>query len=156
VTLNDLQRAALVLFAVREAGAGASVEQMKAICYCMRNRVKAGWHPDWLTAMEHAQETAGNLPGAPATIDVNDRAFQVLLHDIDDIYFSTAGNSKPMMEEGPGEQSGETMEEALKECKYWQFLGPGRPVNPWFTENIAGDHENHPCRAQMGLMMFFE
>lgn len=152
MTLNDLQRAALVLFAVREAGSGASVEQMKAICYCIRNRVKAGWFPDWITTLENADETAGNLPGPKAMVDVNSRAFQMLLRDVDDIYFAPTGRAD---DETPGADE-ETLESALAKSKYWLFLGPGRFVSPWFEENIIHDPENHPSHANMGVMMFFE
>ena len=145
MTMNDLQRAALVLFAAREAGEGASLEQMKAICYCMRNRVRAGWHDgSWLASIEHADEVAAH-DYMTMRLDPANRALQRLTHDIDDICYGTG------IETLAGEGD---LESSIGEQKFWMFLN--RPPSSWFVKHIVKDQKNHPSHAQMGLMMFFE
>ena len=149
MTNNDLDRAALIFFAVREAGPRASLEQMKAICYCIRNRVRAGWSDqDWMGVIEDAPQYAAHLTGERVPIDKNSRAVQRLMREIDSIFYGDRGD---FAEETIG---GLDMEESLKECKFWCYAK--RPMLPWFEENIARDPKNHVMRTQMGLMMFFE
>jgi hypothetical protein len=145
---KDVDRVMLVRYAVQEVGPKGSLEQMKAVCYCLRNRVRAGWG-EWMDVIESADETRANEPTEPAPIDTSNRAYQRLLHDVDDIYF---GHSSAGYEEG------QTLEDTLCEkerpCFYWYFLN--KPMRQWFKDNIAGDKENHPSNATMGLIMFFE
>lgn len=146
MTQKDVDRVMLVRYAAFEAGPRGSLEQMKAICYCLRNRVRAGWG-EWMEVIETADETRANEPNELIRIDHNGRAYQRLLHDVDDIYF------------GHGSfEDGTTLEDSLCEkerpCFYWMFLE--RPMRQWFKDNIAGDKENHPSNVTMGLMMFFE
>lgn len=147
MTQKDMDRVMLVRYAVREAGPDGSLEQMKAICYCLRNRVRAGWG-EWMDVIDSADESLGNEPIEPMRLDSASRAYQRLLHDVDDIYF---GHST-------GRDEGTTLEDSLCEkerpCFYWLFLN--RPTRTWFRDNIASDKENHPSNATMGLMMFFE
>src|ERR1700679_740104 len=86
MTQKDVDRVMLVRYAVQEAGPRGSLEQMKAICYCLRNRVRAGWG-EWLEVIESADETRANELGEPMRIDISSRAYQRLLHEVDDIYF---------------------------------------------------------------------
>lgn len=148
MTQKDVDRVMLVRYASFEVGPRGSLEQMKAICYCLRNRVRAGWG-EWLDVIETAGETLCNEPTESAAIDTSNRAYQRLLHDVDDIYF---GHSSA------GYDEGQTLEDTLcdpqRPCFYWLFLN--RPKRQWFTDNIANDKVNHPSNATMGLMMFFE
>lgn len=147
MTQKDVDRVMLVRYAVQEAGPKGSLEQMKAICYCLRNRVRAGWG-EWMDVIEAADGTLANEPSEPMRIDTNNRAYQRLLHDVDDIYF---GHRSDFSE-------GVTLEDTLCEKErpnfYWMFLN--RPTQQWFKDTIASDKENHPSNATMGLMMFFE
>ena len=162
MTQNDINRAALALFAAREAGTGGSLEQMKAIAYCMRQRLKQGWHDgQWMTAIEHADEYAANLPGPRVYLDPSTRAFQRMVADVDDIYYGSrydAGSRDQGQPKQPVAQNFATvssdLEEALGKSCYWAFLG--RPYTRWFTENILNRPADHPMRTQMGLMTFFE
>jgi hypothetical protein len=152
MTMSDFQRAQLVAFAVKEAGPKASLEQMKAICFCMRNRVRAGWHDgNWLRAIEEASESAAHDPDPVVVLNPDSRELQRLLREIDDIYFSNS-------DWGQSSDEGISMEASLTEekheKKYWCFLQ--RPMRPWFKENILDDRENHKSRTQMGLMIFIE
>jgi hypothetical protein len=168
VTLNDFQKALLCEFAVREA---ESLEQMKCICYCIRNRVRKGWHDgSWTKCIEHAQESAGNeghlegIRSAPGTaianavgtreIDPNSRPFQMLLQAIDDIYHGQRWVPSGVDGVRDEDAQGTDLESAVGTALYWVRLD--RPVRPWFAENIVRDRENHPERSQMGLMMFYK
>ena len=165
MTLNDLQRAALALFAVRAAGQGGSLEQMKAIAYCIRNRVKAGWFDgQWVTVIEHAEESAANLSNGAHFLDLNNRALQRLVADIDDIYYGGRGQDVSFggrVEQGkapmPAQRytaEGGDLEGSLGKSCYWCWIN--QPFTPWFQTNILDDPDNHNCRVQMGLMAFFE
>jgi hypothetical protein len=147
MTQKDVDRVMLVRYAVQEVGQRGSLEQMKAVCYCLRNRVRAGWG-EWMDVIETADEHRANMPPEPMRIDLDSRAYQRLLHDVDDIYFGHSSS----------DGDGPTLEDALcnreRPCFYWYFLN--KPMRQWFKDNIATDHENHPSNATMPLMMFFE
>jgi hypothetical protein len=138
----------LVRYAVQAVGPRGSLEQMKAICYCLRNRVRAGWG-EWVEVIESAGESLGNEPFERVPLDTSSRAYQRLLYDVDDIYFSH-GNMESS--EGP------TLEDSLcakdHPCFYWMFLN--RPMLQSFKDNIASQPKNHPSNVTMGTMMFFE
>jgi len=147
MTINDVQRAYLAIFAAREAGPGASADQMKAIAMCIRNRVRQGWHEgDWIKVIENADKYRANLH-RPAPIDASDRNFQTLARDIDDIYFSRRDwDKEPSHDRMPG------LDEAIGNCCYWAFAS--QPLTSWFLINIAND-QNHILKTNMGLMMFY-
>lgn len=150
MTINDIQRAYLALFAAREAGSGASAEQMMAIACCIRNRVRQGWHDgDWMKVIEHAAEVRANLPGPAVALDANDKNFQRLVKDIDEIYFSRRDWRRD-----PSGEAMPSMEEAIGASCYWAFIN--QPFTNWFMENVLHDPENHPQRSNMGLMMFYD
>ena len=157
MTQSDLNKAALVMFATRCAGEGASLEQQKAIAFCIRNRVKAGWGDgSWLTVMEEAGEYMGNLPGPQVRIDSNSKTLARLMRDVDEIYYG-GGRFQGGTEEGQlgmGAEVGGDLESAIGNSKFWLFMR--EPFNPWFVERIMHDPENHPNHAQMGLMQFFD
>lgn len=150
MTLNDLQRAHLALFSAREAGPGASAEQMKAIAMCIRNRVRQGWHDgDWMKNIEHAQEYRAHDDAQLVILDADDRSFQRLIRDVDEIYFSRRDWDKD-----PSHDAMPSLDEAIGKCCFWMFLG--RQVRPWFQTHIIGNPASHVQRTQMGLMLFFE
>lgn len=150
MTINDIQRAYLAIFAAREAGQNASSEQMKAIACCIRNRVRQGWHDgDWMKVIEHADEVRANLPGPAVKLDTQDRNFQRLVRDIDDIYFSRCDWRKnPSGDPMPG------MEEAIGAACYWAYVN--QPFTSWFLDHVVHQPDSHPQRANMGLMFFYE
>jgi hypothetical protein len=160
LTLNDVQRAALALFAAREAGEFGSLEQMKAIAYCVRNRVKSGWHDgQWLTVLERSEEAAANMPLPRVVLDPSNRVLQRLIADIDDIYYGlSAGDPNRIKNMIPTAQrftvDGGTLEQSLQMSCHWCWLN--QPITPWFQANILDQQEHHPHRVQMGLMAFFE
>ena len=158
MTLNDVQRAALALFAARAAGKGASLEQMKAIALCIRKRVWDGWHDgSWIAAIEHAPEVAANpAPTDPYFLDANSRIFQRLITDIDDLYYSQRMSTRAPTPQTRTAQQVPTEGEfaSVGDCCYWMFLK--QPIRPWFQQHILNNPAHHPHRAQMGLMIFIE
>lgn len=141
MTLQQFERARLVHFAIEQASHTGSLDAMKAVCYIMRNRAKAGWHDGTiLSVIEAAHESAGNepLPGR-CVLEAADRNFQLLLHCVEDIYHGTEHDS---------------VRETVGECLYYQFANI-KPRN-WFVNHIIRDSENHPRRASFGLMFLFE
>lgn len=147
MTLNDVQRAQLVLFAAREVGPRGSVEQMRAICCCIRNRVRNGWGDGtWMWVLEHHHEVAAHAPSTEP-LDPNNRPLQRLMRDVDEIFF---GN--------PPEEAyaGADIEGAIgNKHLYWMFLDRPAPT-PWFLENIVHRQQEHKSTATMGTMIFFQ
>jgi hypothetical protein len=163
VTTADAQRVALVFFAYREAGPGASLEAMLAICYCIRNRVKMQWEGgDWIRVMERAQRhSAHELVDMPQVeIDPESRQFQRLLREVDDIYYGGHGGEgygSPAMAKGDvvdGLSLFDSMCERKHERLYWMHVE--RPVRAWFRDSIVRDPKNHPQRGALGTILFFE
>lgn len=160
MTLNDVQRAELALFSARAAGPGASLEQMKAVAYCIRNRVKGGWFDgQWLSVMEHAGSTEANKGQEPWYLDPTDRALQRLIADIDEIYYGGGPAGGRVQEAAPMAAQrfpaeGGDLEAAVGKSFYWVWLN--RPFTVWFRQNILERSDIHPLRAQMGLMAFYE
>jgi hypothetical protein len=140
LTPKTLNQAALVLAAAREVGEG-SVEQMKAIAICLRNREKAGWADDILGVIELMDETAAH-DDQGHVLDGANRELQRLTHDIEQVYYE--GGADLPDAEGEG----------LHDAKYWCFLT--RPIRDWFRDQIIRDPENHPNRAQVGPIMFYD
>jgi hypothetical protein len=146
MTLNDVQRAALVLFAAREAGPDANLEQMKAICYVIRNRVRAGWGDgNWLTVIEDHASMAAN-ERLEDRIRIEDRRLQALARDIDQIFFGTEDDEISKVCARQDKERGPIM--------HWNFIQ--RPIRKWFEETICHDSANHPSRAQIAMMMLYQ
>ena len=140
MTLDQLQRARVVFFAHEQAAATGSLAAMKAVCYVVRNRVRAGWHDgSWIDVIEHHPEVAGNERQDPPLLDVYNRSFQMLTQAIDDIYYAAGGDET---------------ERATGEALYYQFMD--RPLRGWFTENIIRHPAEHPLRATIGSMVLFD
>ena len=155
MTLADAQKAALALFAARQAGPEGSLEEMKAICYIMRNRVRAGWHDgSWMRAIEAAEDCAGNVPWTPFRLEPERRAFQRLLQDIDGIYYGSAEGAGWDLdfEQSLGAQT--VMGVKRPALLYWCWVD--REMTQWFQRNIIGQPKEHDQRAQLGSMLFFE
>lgn len=150
MTITDAQRAMLAIFAAREAGERGSLEQMRAIAFCIRQRVRAGWEDgSWLAVMENScHHSAHERQDFP--LDPNNRNLHRMLSDVDSIYY---GQQRHGLETSQGD---ETLESSIVEhdLKYWCFLD--RPMTEWFKVNIVQDPTNHANLSQMGLMMFYE
>lgn len=142
MTLNDLQKAALVLFAAKEAGNTGSLAAMKGICYAIRNRVRAGWHDgSWIDVIENANDYAGNpATDRPRILTLNDRGLQMLARDIDALFYSGGMEDE--------------VAESFKTVLYWQHID--RMSTPWFFENIIRNPQEHRRAVLVGTIAFFE
>ena len=92
MTLETFIRAQLVAFAYQQVGETGSVNSLKAVCFCMTNRLKAGWSNDLLELIEQAHESSAHpmLEGwQPPTLKASSPQLQGLLRDIDDIFYPT-------------------------------------------------------------------
>jgi hypothetical protein len=146
MTLNDLQRAAVVLFAAREVGTHGGLEQMKAVCHVLRNRVQAGWAENYLAVLEQAAGAPANEPGGEGRLDVNSRSLGELARAIDDIFYGCAGDDIAHICGRQDKEHGPLL--------YWAFVD--RPVTGWFKENIAGKPKEHFQRGIVGFMYLYE
>lgn len=150
VTPSELQRAATVLFAAREAGPDAGSEAMKLIACVIRNRVKSGWGDGtWLSVVESAAEVSAHDPLPFHALDLNRRPLQVLARDIDEIFYSEPVD----FAKHPGDVPWDVTHAAGK-ALYWLVLN--RELRPWFRTNIVQDTKNHPSRTTAGLIMLFD
>lgn len=151
MTANDLQKAALVFFAARETGC-RDLQQMRAICYVIRNRLRQGWAENWLTLIETAGVHAGNDPLPDYSLDLQNRNLQLLARDIDQIFFGDSYTSDPIAEAVSEVRtiSGKKRNPPL----YYCFAD--RPIRDWFTSRIIRDQENHQNSTQVGFMMLYE
>jgi hypothetical protein len=164
LTLKDIERAELAIFAARAAGQGATVDQMKAIACCIRNRVRQGWHDSsWLKVMEHAWEYEGNLPTSPVRIDPENSSFLRWLRDADEVYFgytseNSIGHMARQREKLGGAQAikpqASGIEEALQRAVYWAFID--RPFTVWFQHNVLHGPDAHRDVGNLGTLFFYE
>jgi hypothetical protein len=128
------------MYGYHEAAHTGSLAAMKAVCYVIRNRVRAGWYDgDWLSVMEHAHEPAGNEPTTHAPIDINNRNFQALMRDVEDIYYATAEDDTTR---------------AVGSSLYFQHID--RPPRQWFIDNIVRPSANHRRVTHIGSIVFFD
>ena len=144
MTLNDLQRAALVLFAAREAGTDGSLDQMRTVAHVMVQRVAAGWAENLLDTIESAEAAAAHLGAGYTRLGLNDRRVQMLAREVDEIVYGQSGS-----------EIGRLCGRQDKECGpilYWAFLG--RPMREWFKENVVRRPQEHRQRAQVGSTMY--
>jgi hypothetical protein len=146
MTLNDLQRAALVLFAARKAGPKGSLDQMRAICHVLKNRMQAGWADNYLALIANADTGDGNDLSGEGQLDLNDRRLQQIAKDVDDIYFGAADDEISRLCARADKDKGPLL--------YWVFVD--RPIKPWFRENIIARPQEHFQRGIVGFLYLYE
>jgi hypothetical protein len=146
MTLNDLQRAALALYAARKVGPKGSLDQMRAICHIFKNRAQAGWADNYLQLIEQQREFEGNEPGGEGQLDLNDRRLQQIAKDVDDIYFGQADDEISRICARQDKTKGPLL--------YWVFAD--RPPTRWFQQNIIAKPREHYQRGIIGLMYLYE
>lgn len=113
---------------------------MKAICYVLRNRLRAGWGDGtWLDLINHAASVSGNVESAGAIVDPADRLLQMMVRDIDDIYLGS---------------SGDDTKSVVQDALYFQFID--KPPLAWFVDSIVKDPERHPRIGQVGPIALFK
>jgi hypothetical protein len=152
LNLATFERAQVAAFAYREARLTGSLDCMKAVCYVLRNRVKAGWaDSSWLGVLENAPQVMGNLAvvndGGPALVS-HDRLLQLLVRDIDDIYLAQDWGDDPVRRVVCGDEPKDA-----RAALYYSFVD--RQPRPWFVENIVQKPVDHPQLGNVGPIMLF-
>jgi hypothetical protein len=150
MNLATFERAQVAAFAYRQARHTGSLDCMKAVCYLLRNRVKAGWGDgSWLSVIEAAGAVAGNsLASEPsAHFSASDRLLQLIMRDVDDIYLGQEhwDDAARMVVMG---------DDAKKPgALYYSFVD--RDPSSWFVENIVRKPAEHAHVGNIGPMMLF-
>lgn len=160
MTPKTFQQAMLVAYAARQTAYYAvserrvrcgTVEQMKGVCYCIRNRVRNGWYDgDWIQVIENAEEAAAHDINPDFVLNSNERDLQRLLLDIEQVFFTSGSDRNSASSFDAAADMGGFVDKAM----YWAFLN--RPVRSEFSATIMQDPTNHPNRGTKGLMMFFD
>jgi hypothetical protein len=144
------ERAQVAAFAYREARHTGSLDCMRAVCFVLRNRVKAGWAgASWLKVMAGAAAVAGNVKTDlefAGESDPSDRLLQLIIRDVDDIYLgqeSFDDNVRRVV----------CSDDPKKPALYYSFVD--RDPRPWFVENVVRKPADHPQIGQIGTMMLY-
>lgn len=132
---GDFIKSQMILFAWREAAHYGGINNMLAVLYVLRNRVKAGWNgSDYLDVIAAAQQSSAHKIESISVPDVRDPNFRRLLSLIDGIH---AGTSNDEMTDG-----------AL-------FYADFTNVSEDFKERIIEHPQEHPRVAQVGPVHLF-
>lgn len=147
MNLSTFERAQVAAFAFREASHTGSLDCMKAVCYVLRNRIKAGWGDgSWLNILASHPHVAGNEPAEPREMKPSDRLLQLLVRDIDDIYLQQEYDDN-LRRVVCGDDPPKTA------ALYYAFVN--RPIRPWFAENIVRMNQDHPHSGNVGPIMLY-
>lgn len=144
MTLEQFLRAQLAAFALQEAGSTGSINCMKAVCYVMANRVRAGWG-DWIDVLEQARASGAHHFEMDDAISIRNPALNGLLISIDDMFYG----------QGEDETRNIVSPAGARPCLFWQNV-LNRNVQPWFIENVIRRPDDHPRRAQVGTIILYE
>lgn len=151
------ERAQVAAFAYREAHASGSFDAMRAICFVLRNRVKAGWGDGtWLSILESAgivsaddYKTSEVLEAASGGQGLSsDRLLQMMVRDIDDIYLGQERLDDNVRRVVCGDDPKEK-----RYALYYCFAN--RTPRPWFTDNIIRQAGDHAQIGTVGTMLLF-
>lgn len=147
MTLTEIQRAGLTLFAAATVGPQGSLDQMKAVCHIMRNRVVAGWEDgNWLAVLGNVNVSMAAYEKSDLLIAMRlkERMLQQLAQAVDDIYFGQADDDVARVCAAQGKERGPIL--------YWAFID--RAQVPWFTQTIVRRPQDHMQRGQVGNNMY--
>jgi hypothetical protein len=138
MTTDTFVKAQLAMFAYMEANHTGSLDSMLAVCFIIRNRVRAGWAGgDWNRVINFAPRHAAYDMRPEEGPSLESEIFRRLLLQVDEIYQGTMQDN--MTEKG---------------LYYCDALG-GRPLRDWFAQNIVRQPANHPRVAQVGMLYLF-
>ena len=141
MTTDTFVKAQLAAFAYTEANHTGSIDAMLAVCFIVRNRVRAGWAGgDWNRVINFAaQHAAYEVDTQQHGPSLESEIFRRLLLQVDEIYQGT-------------------MQDNLTETKglyYCDATERRRPMREWFVTRIVRDPYNHPRIAQVGMFHIF-
>lgn len=140
---ESLEKAALFLFAWREAG-HLGENAMMGVAFCVFNRVRAYWdNGDWLKVIEHANQQSYTLkPQRLDYPDLRDPIVRRFLARIDSIYDGTTPDTYASVLPMDGSSPDGLKWGDIRRGKYWATTDG--IDNPWFLEKIRRDPSNHP------------
>lgn len=139
MNFQTFERGQVAAFAYNQAKRTGSVDCMKAVCYVIRNRVRAGWGDGtWLSIIQSHPAVSGNAI-VEMELNAKDRLLQMIVRDIDDIYLGNSGDDTKVV---------------VQDSLYYQFID--QPVNPWFVENIVRKPIDHPRIGHVGPIALFK
>lgn len=129
---------------------------MKAVCYAIRNRQRAGWfNSSWHDILAHHQDWAAT--DKIYTLDLPDPrnyAFGLLLQEIDGIF---SGSRDDDVTQGSTRIGGMRVRVSGESDKpvalYYGRLNDD--LRPWFLENISRATDSHRLIATVGTLSFF-
>lgn len=152
MTGNDFLAATLAYFSWRD-GFDHGLSGMLAISFVIRNRIRAQWYGgSWSEVLSHHQEWSSKIEPYPPTIpDPRSHSFQMLLHEVTDIYNGVREDNITIARDSIRQSIniGPSPAPAL----YYGCLN--EISNPWFSEHISSKPQEHPRIASVGMLSFF-
>lgn len=142
------ERAQVAAFAYREAIHTGSLDAMRAICFVLRNRVRAGWGDgSWLSVINaHGEVSARTLLVDALHLPPSDRLLQLIVRDVDDIYLGQDRSDDNV-------RNIVCTEEKNKPVLYWSFVG--QTPGDWFIENIVRKPADHAHVGNIGPLILY-
>lgn len=141
MTTDNFLKAELALFVWQNAHEYGGIDNMLALAFVLRNRVKQGWNGgDWSQVIAEAPSKAGDATIKGGYPDVRDTVVRMLLSRIDGVFNDSERDVYTVDHEGRG-------------ALYYTDLA--NTTNPWFKANILQKLENHPIVAKVGPVSFF-
>lgn len=130
-------------------GRTEGIAGMKAVCFCIRSRVRAGLYGgDWAAVLSHHQEWSSTLEAPGQDIpDPREPAFRALLQDVTGIFTGQLEDNITVKEGGSGL--------AVKPPVALYYAKLDQITNPTFLENISRNTSQHRIIANVGALHFW-
>ncbi len=148
------ERGQVAAFAFREAHHTGSYDAMRAICYVLRNRVKAGWGDGtWISVLENAHQVAAThinfemLASGHAEGLSQNRLLQMIVRDVDDIYLGQERWDDNVRRVVCGEDP-----RSKSVALFYSFID--RQPRPWFVENVIRSSD-HAHIGNIGALLLY-
>lgn len=136
MTAENFIKAQLAAFVHREAAFHGGIDNMLAVAFVIRNRVRAGWMGgSWMGVIQSAETYSATIY-TPTALDLREFHFRLLMQQIDDIY---SGLMPDRMTDG---------------ALFYAELN--RVEREWFKQNILAHLDEHPRVATVGNVSFFK
>lgn len=137
MTIETYTRAQLARFSAEQGASYGGVNNMLAIAFILRNRVFAGWGT-WLDVVEAADlKLANKTAGREDLAQVfKSGSGRILLNRIDEIYARAE------------------VEDITGGALWW--VDPSRPIEAWFVKEVMQRPLEHPRKAHIGPVWFFQ
>lgn len=129
-------------------GRNEGIAGMKAVCFCIRNRVRAGFYSgDWAAVLSNHQQWSATIePPSPTIPDPRDPAFRALLQDVTGIFSGQLEDNITIM-------AGSALAVAPPVALYYGYLD--KITSETFLNDISRRFDLHKRVAQVGQLVFF-